>query len=110
MAAQYRRSSVFRGVSLRGTSPNSCPRCVFTRDKAREAVRNGMPLDSLRKTVDFTDFIQRLSEGDLVRESAFDNFYRLPALQRAYDEAKFESQGAAVRRPLTPSVHPDILM
>jgi hypothetical protein len=66
---------------------------AFTRDKAREAVRNGMSLDSLQRSIDFTAFVRRFSGGDLARESAFENFYSGPAVQRAFDEAKFASQG-----------------
>lgn len=67
---------------------------VFTRDQARAAVRAGTPVDSLQRTIDFSSFIQRFGGGDVVRTDAFDNFYREPAVQRAFDEAKFESQGA----------------
>jgi glyoxylase-like metal-dependent hydrolase (beta-lactamase superfamily II) len=66
---------------------------AFTRDEARAAVRAGVPLDSLRKRIDFGPFIERLSGGDLVRTDAFNSFYRYPGVERAYEEAKFESQG-----------------
>jgi len=66
---------------------------VFTRDQARAAVRNGVTLDSLQKSIDFTPFIRRFAGGDLVREDAFNSFYANPAVQRAYEEAKFESEG-----------------
>ncbi|HEV8411939.1 MAG TPA: MBL fold metallo-hydrolase, partial [Gemmatimonadaceae bacterium] len=46
---------------------------VFTRDKAAEAVRKGISLDSLQRSIDFTPFVKRFSGGDLVREAAFDN-------------------------------------
>ena len=66
---------------------------VFTREQARSAVRNGVALDSVQKSTDFTPFVKRFAGGDLVREDAFNSFYANPALQRAYEEAKFESEG-----------------
>jgi glyoxylase-like metal-dependent hydrolase (beta-lactamase superfamily II) len=67
---------------------------VFTRDRARAAVLEGIPLDSAQKRIDFAPFIKRFSRGDLVRAEAFKNFYPHPAVQRAYEEASFELQGA----------------
>ena len=67
---------------------------VFTRDQARAAVLNGVPLDSAQKQIDFAPFITRFSGGDVVRTQAFKNFYPYPAVQRAYEEASFEIQGA----------------
>ena len=66
---------------------------VYTRDAARAAVRKGQTLEQLQKDIHFDDFIKRLSGGDPVRTAAFDNFYRQPALQRAFEEATFMSQG-----------------
>jgi glyoxylase-like metal-dependent hydrolase (beta-lactamase superfamily II) len=54
----------------------------------------GSTLEQLQKSIDFSDFIRRFSGGDLVRPEAFNNFYTQPAVQRAYEEAKFMSQGA----------------
>jgi glyoxylase-like metal-dependent hydrolase (beta-lactamase superfamily II) len=67
---------------------------VFTRDRARAAVLNGVPLDSVEKQIDFAPFIERFTGGDVVRREAFENFYPYPAVQRAYEEASFEIQGA----------------
>jgi glyoxylase-like metal-dependent hydrolase (beta-lactamase superfamily II) len=67
---------------------------TFTRDQTRLAVLKGMPLDSVQKQIDFTPFIKRFSGGDAVRMDAFKSFYPLPAVQRAYEEASFEIQGA----------------
>ena len=66
---------------------------AFTRDRAREAVRKGRTLEEADKEINFGDFIRRFSGGDIVRYDAFDSFYRHPAVQRAYEEAKFESEG-----------------
>jgi cyclase len=66
---------------------------VFTRDQARAAVRAGIPLDTLQKNIDYSDFIRRFGNGDAMRGDAFNNFYRAQAEERAYAEAKFESQG-----------------
>jgi glyoxylase-like metal-dependent hydrolase (beta-lactamase superfamily II) len=66
---------------------------TFTRAGARDAVRNGLTLDQVQKAIDFTGFIKRFGGGDVVRTEAFTNFYAQPAVQRAYEEAKFESQG-----------------
>ena len=67
---------------------------VFTRDQARAAVLGGIPLDSVQKQIDFAPFIKRFTGGDVVRTQAFKNFYPYPAVQRAYEEASFEIQGA----------------
>jgi len=67
---------------------------VFTRDQARVAVLEGVPIDSAQKQIDFTPFIKRFTGGDVVRAGAFRNFYPNPAVQRAYEEASFEIQGA----------------
>ncbi len=66
---------------------------VYTRTKAREAVRAGTPLDTLQAHIDFGAFIQRFGGGDPVRTDAFNSFYSQPAVQRAFEEATFESQG-----------------
>lgn len=66
---------------------------VFTREQARAAVRAGVPLDTLQKTIDYGDFIQRFGNGDAMRAVAFNNFYRPQAAARAFAEANFESQG-----------------
>lgn len=71
---------------------------VFTRDKARAAALQGQSLEQLRKETDFGAFIDRFTGGDALRTAAFENFYVQPALQRAYDEAKF-----LVQAPITPS-------
>jgi len=73
---------------------------VFTRQAARDAVRKGSTLEQTQKTIDFSDFIRRFSGGDVVRTEAFNNFYAQPAVQRAYEEAKFMSQGPV--RPASP--------
>lgn len=67
---------------------------VFTRDRARDAVLRGVPLDSAQKQIDFAPFVRRFTGGDVVRTQAFENFYPFPAVQRAYEEASFELQGA----------------
>ncbi len=72
---------------------------VYTRDRARDAVRTGVSLEQLQKEVDFADFIRRFSGRDIVRAAAFHSFYSQPALQRAYEEAKFASEGAVVGAP-----------
>jgi len=69
---------------------------VYTRDQARQAVRAGVTLDSLQKTIKFDEWIKRFGDDDVVRTQAFDAFYRQAAVQRAYEEAKFVSQGAIV--------------
>lgn len=66
---------------------------TFTRAGARDAVRKGLTLEQAQKAIDFTDFIKRFGGGDVVRTEAFSNFYSQPAVARAYEEAKFESQG-----------------
>ena len=66
---------------------------VYTRDQARDAVLRGVPLDSAQKQIDFAPFIKRFG-GDVIRTEAFKNFYTVPAVQRAYEEASFELQGA----------------
>ena len=76
----------------------SCASCsAFTRAGARDAVRNGLTLEQAQKAIDFTDFIKRFGGGDVVRTEAFTNFYAQPAVQRAYEEAKFESEGPITR-------------
>lgn len=67
---------------------------VFTREQARSAVLRGVPLDSAQAQIDFAPFIRRFGRGDVVRSAAFRNFYPFPAVQRAYEEASFELQGA----------------
>ena len=67
---------------------------AFTRDQARDAVLRGVPLDTLQKQIDFAPFIKRFSGGDVVKTDAFKSFYPYPAVQRAYEEASFEIQGA----------------
>ncbi len=69
---------------------------VYTREQARGAVRAGVPLDSLQAHIDFDGFIQRFAGGDPLRTEAFGNFYSQAAVQRAFEEAKFESQGAVL--------------
>ena len=51
---------------------------VFTREQARAAVLGGVPLDSVRKRIDFEPFITRFSGGDAVRTEAFRSFYPYP--------------------------------
>ena len=70
---------------------------LFTQEQARAAVRAGTPVDTLQQTIEFGSFIQRFGGGDIVRTDAFDNFYREPGVQRAFDEAQFESQGAILQ-------------
>jgi len=67
---------------------------AFTRDKTRDAVLRGIPLDSVQKTIDFAPFIKRFAGDDIVRDDAFRSFYPVQAVQRAYEEASFEIQGA----------------
>jgi cyclase len=67
---------------------------TFTRERAREAVLRGVPLDSLQKQIDFEPFIKRFTNGDVVRTDAFKSFYPVPAVMRAYEEASYEIQGA----------------
>lgn len=67
---------------------------VFTRDQARDAVLRGVSLDSAQKQIDFAPFIKRFAGGDAMRTGAFNNFYSAAAVQRAYEEASFELQGA----------------
>jgi cyclase len=67
---------------------------AFTREEARAAVRNGVPLDTLQKRIDFEPWIKRFSGGDTIRVEVFNGAYRNPAVERAFEEAKFESQGA----------------
>ena len=67
---------------------------VFTRDQAarrgapRRAARHAAEADRLRA------LHQALRQGDVVRTDAFKSFYPVPAVQRAYEEASFEIQGA----------------
>lgn len=65
----------------------------FTRSEARAAVRAGIPLDTLRAKIDFSPFARELTQGDQVRTWSFEGFYVGPALERAYEEAKYESEG-----------------
>jgi cyclase len=67
---------------------------VFTRNQARDAVLRGVPLDTLQKQIDFAPYIKSFGRGDVVRTDAFKSFYPVPAVQRAYEEASFEIQGA----------------
>lgn len=67
---------------------------VFTRDQARDAVLRGVPLDTLQSKIDFEPFVKRFTNGDVVRTDAFKSFYPSQAVQRAYEEASFEIQGA----------------
>jgi glyoxylase-like metal-dependent hydrolase (beta-lactamase superfamily II) len=66
---------------------------AFTRAAARDAVRNGLTLDQTMKAIDFSDFVKRFGDADVVRTESFTNFYAQPAVQRAYEEARFESEG-----------------
>ena len=66
---------------------------VWTRDQAMAAVREGRSLEDARKSVDFSAWQKRFAGGDLVRWNAFENFYPGPALERAYAEAKYLSEG-----------------
>jgi glyoxylase-like metal-dependent hydrolase (beta-lactamase superfamily II) len=66
---------------------------VFTRDQARAAVDKGTSLEDAQKAIDFSPFIARFAGGDPIRDAAFHNFYVEPAVQRAYEEAKFASEG-----------------
>jgi len=72
---------------------------VFTRQSARDAVRKGVSLDTLQKKIDFSEFKRRFGGGDVVRLESLDNFYIQPAVQRAYEEAKFLSQGPVRDKP-----------
>jgi glyoxylase-like metal-dependent hydrolase (beta-lactamase superfamily II) len=66
----------------------------FTLDRARDAVKRGVPVDTLEKQIDFTPFLKRFAGDDPVRIAAFQNFYVQPAVTRAYDEAKLDSASA----------------
>ncbi len=66
---------------------------VYTREQARAAVRKGLTLEQTMKTIDFADFVRRFGGDDVVRRESFDNFYASAAVQRAWEEAKYESQG-----------------
>ncbi len=72
---------------------------VFTREQARRAVEQGTTLEDLQKTIDFAPFVTRFAAGDPIREEAFTNFYAAPAVQRAYEEAKFASEGSRPKGP-----------
>jgi glyoxylase-like metal-dependent hydrolase (beta-lactamase superfamily II) len=61
---------------------------AFTLDRARDAVKRGIPVDTLQKQIDFTSFINRFAGDDPVRIAAFENFYIQPAVPRAYGEAR----------------------
>ena len=61
---------------------------AFTLARARDAVRRGVPLDSLQKQIDFAPFVKRFAGDDPVRIAAFENFYAQAAVPRAYEEAK----------------------
>ena len=67
---------------------------TFTREQARNAVLRGVPLDTLQSNIDFEPFVKRFTNGDVVRTDAFRSFYPTQAVQRAYEEASFEIQGA----------------
>jgi cyclase len=66
---------------------------VFTRDKAAQAVERGLSLEDARKQVDFSEFKYRFSNDDLIRGEGFDSWFAGVGLQRAYEEAKFQSEG-----------------
>jgi glyoxylase-like metal-dependent hydrolase (beta-lactamase superfamily II) len=72
---------------------------MFTREQARLAVQKGTSLEDAQKAIDFAPFIARFAAGDLVREDAFNSFYAAPAVQRAYEEAKFASEGPLLNSP-----------
>jgi cyclase len=72
---------------------------VFTRQSARDAVRKGISLDTLQKRIDFSEFKKRFGGDDIVRLESLDNFYIVPAVQRAYEEAQFLSQGPVREKP-----------
>ena len=65
---------------------------AFTLDQARDAVKRGIPVDTLQNQIDFTSFINRFAGDEPVRIAAFENFYIRPAVPRAYEEAKGESR------------------
>ena len=67
---------------------------TFTLDRAREAVKRGVPLDTLQKQIDFRTFAKQFAGDDPVRTAAFENFYVQPAVPRAYDEAKADPSAA----------------
>jgi cyclase len=66
---------------------------VYTRDAARDAVRSGKSLEQLQKAITFDDWLKRFAGDDPLRAESFRNFYAAPALERAFEEAKFLSQG-----------------
>lgn len=66
---------------------------TFTLDQARAAVRAGLSLEDTKKKVDFGEYARRFGRGELIATDAFNSFYASGALDRAYAEAKYESQG-----------------
>jgi cyclase len=71
---------------------------VYTRTQTRDAVRQGLSLDSTEKVVDFKDFVTRFTGGDPLRLAAFNNFWVYPGIERAYEEAKFASESPNPKR------------
>jgi hypothetical protein len=66
---------------------------VFSRQSSAGRRSKGTTLDDLQKKIDFSEFEKRFGGGDVVRTESLTSFYFQPAVQRAYEEAKLESQG-----------------
>jgi cyclase len=66
---------------------------VFTRAKVGAAVEQGLSLEDTRKRVDLSEFKQRFSGGDVVRAQGFDSWFAGVGVERAYEEARYFSEG-----------------
>jgi glyoxylase-like metal-dependent hydrolase (beta-lactamase superfamily II) len=61
-----------------------------TLDQAKAAVATGLDLAATRKAVDLAQLKARFTEGNDLRERAFDAFFATPAIERAWLEARGE--------------------
>ena len=61
-----------------------------TLTQARDAVAEGLALDSTRKVVDLSALRQRFMKGDEKIGRSFDAFFITPAVERAWLEARGE--------------------
>jgi cyclase len=64
---------------------------AFTVAQASGAAKSGLSLDDARKKISFAEFRDKMAEGNPMRATAFDQFYAMPAVERAYKEAKGEA-------------------